>query len=99
MQEPKGVTVLVEHDKNYQLMNIYESSIVDRLIPKGVTTEALESLGDTLNFIDIFIKLLEENYEARRVANITAMKEMFKKISLTMIKALTPEQKVQKFMT
>ena len=55
-------------------------------------------MGDTLNFIDTWLKLLEENYGARRVAYITAMKYMFKKIPLTMIKALNPKQKVQKRM-
>ena len=56
-------------------------------------------MSDTLNFIDIWLKLFEENYDARCVAYITDMKETFKKISLTMIKALTPKQKVQKLMT
>ena len=31
--------------------------------------------------------------------NVNAMKEMFKKIHLTMSKALTPKQKFQKLMT
>ena len=64
-----------------------------------MTTEALEALGATFNFIDIWLKLLEENYDARRVAYITATKNMFKQITLTMIKALTPNKKVQKLMT
>ena len=55
-------------------------------------------MGDTINFIDIWLKPLEENYEARRVAYITDMKEMFKQIPLTTIKALNPK-KVQKLMT
>ena len=45
------------------------------------------------------LKLFEENYDARHVTYITAMKEMFKKVPLTMIKALTPKQNVQKLMT
>ena len=53
----------------------------------------------TLNFIDIWLKLLGENYDALRVAYITDMKEMFKKIPQTMSKSLTPKQKVQKIMT
>ena len=52
-----------------------------------------------LHFIDIWIKLLEESYDARRVACIPAMKGMFKQIPLTMIKALTSKQKFQKLMT
>ena len=35
------------------------------LIPKHVAKEALEALGDTFNFIGFWIKLLEENYDAR----------------------------------
>ena len=42
-----------------------ESSIRDRLILKHVTTKALEALGGTLNFIEIWLKLLEHNYEVR----------------------------------
>ena len=44
-----------------------------------MTTEALESLGTTFNFIEIWIKLSENNYDARCVAYSTAMKEMLKK--------------------
>ena len=84
---------LVAHDKRQPVYEDDESSIGDRLIPTHVTTEALEALGDTLNFIDILLKLLEENYDARRVAYITAMKEMSNQIPLTMIKALTPKKK------
>ena len=53
----------------------------------------------TLKFIDIWLKLFGDNYDARRVAYITTMKEMFKQIPQTMIKALTPKQKSQKLMT
>ena len=76
-----------------------ENSIGNRLLPKHVTTEALESLSDTLNFIDIWLKLLDENYDARRVDYITAMKEMFKQIPTTMTKPLGAKQKVQELMT
>ena len=56
-------------------------------------------MGDTLNFIYIFLKLLEENYDARRGAYSIAMKDMFKKIPTTMMKPLSPRQKLQKLMT
>ena len=64
-----------------------------------MTAESLEALGPTLNFIDIWLKLFDDNYDARRVAYITATKDMFKKIPQTMIKAIIPKQKVQKLMT
>ena len=61
--------------------------------------EALESLGATLNFIEIWLKLLDGYYDARRVAYSTAMKEMFKQIPTTMTKPLITRNKVQKLMT
>ena len=54
-----------------------ESSIGGRLIPKHVTTEALEELGAIFNFIDIWLKLLDDNYDARHEAYSTAMKYIF----------------------
>ena len=53
-------------------------------------------MGDTPNFIEIWLKLLDKNHDARRVAYITAMKEMFKQIPTTITKPLSPRQKVQK---
>ena len=58
-----------------------------------MTTESLEALGSTLNFIDIWLKLFGKKYDARRVVYITDIKDMFNKIPQTMIKALTPKQK------
>ena len=46
---------LVSHDKKLLSYEYFESSIGDRLIPKNVTTKALEALGATLNFIDIWL--------------------------------------------
>ena len=83
----------VAHDKIQPAYEYYESSIVDRSIPKNATTKALKALVDTLNFIDIWIKLFVDNYEARFEAYTNYMKDMFKKIPQTMIKALTPQQK------
>ena len=42
---------IVSHDKNQPAYKYGESSIGDRLIYKHVTTEALEALGGTFNFI------------------------------------------------
>ena len=53
---------LVAHDKKRPTYEDYESSLGDRRIPKNPTTESLESLVDTLNFIEIWIKLLDYNY-------------------------------------
>ena len=65
---------LVSHHKIQPDYEDDERSIGYSLIPKFLTTEALWSLGDTLYFIDIWLKLLEDNYVARHVAYITAMK-------------------------
>ena len=61
--------------------------------------EALEALGVTLTFIESWLKLLENNYDARRVAYITAVREMFKTIPTTITKPFSPRQKVQNLMT
>ena len=70
----------------------------DRSISKHATTKALKAFGDTLTFIDIWLKKIVENYEAKCEAYITAIKQMFNQIPQTMSKALTSKQKVQKLM-
>ena len=54
--------------KDNLLYKDYRHNIEDRLIHKHITTEALEALGATINFIDIWITLLDDNYDARRVS-------------------------------
>ena len=53
----------------------------------------------TLNFIEIWLKLLEDNYDARHVAYSTDMKETFKQIPTTISKPLSPRKKLQIIMT
>ena len=62
-------------------------------------TEALESLGATLNFIEIWLKLLDQHYGVRCGKYKKAMKEMFKQIPTTMTKILSTRQKFHKLMT
>ena len=90
---------LVAHDKMQPYYEDDEISLGDRSIPKDATPESLGALGATINFIDIWLKLFLENYDARCVAYINAMQQMFKKIPLTIKKALTSKQKFQKLMT
>ena len=59
---------IVAHYKKQPAYEYYESSIVYMIIPKHVTTELLEELGSAINCIDIWIKLLDNNYDNRRVA-------------------------------
>ena len=65
---------IVAHDKKQPAYEDDESIIGDRIIPKHVTTEALKALGSTINFIEIWLELLDDNYDARRVAYSTTMK-------------------------
>ena len=55
-------------------------------------------MGATLNFIGIWLKLLEDNYEIRYGMYNKAMTYMFKQIPKTMSKPLSPKQKFQKLM-
>ena len=84
---------LVAHDKKQPAQEDEEISIGDRLIPKNATTEALESLGATLNFIYVWLKPFEANYEVRSVIYNKAMKQMFKQIPTTIYKPISAKEK------
>ena len=81
------------------MMNITEVVLEIGQYKKDAKTKALKSLGATLNVIDIWLKLFLDKYDTRCKAYINDIKEMFKQILQTMIKSLTPKQKVQKLMT
>ena len=83
---------LVAHDKLQPDYKDDEISIGDRSITNIATPKALEALDATIDFIDIWLKLFLENYEARCAAYINAMKETFKQIPLIMKKTLTPKK-------
>ena len=84
---------LVAYDIKQPTYEDEESSIGYRLIPKHVTIEALEAWGDTPNFIEIWLKLLDHNYELRCRMYNKDTKEMFKKMPTRMTKALSPKKK------
>ena len=90
---------LAAHDKKQHDYEDDEIIIGYRLIPKQVKTESLEALGASPNFIEIWLKLLNNNYDARRVAYSTSMIDMFKQIPTMMNKLLISRQKVKKLMT
>ena len=71
---------LIAHDGLEPDYKDDEISIGDKAIPNDSTIKALEALGATFNFIDIWIKLLRENYCARGESYINAMEEMFMQI-------------------
>ena len=62
------------HDKKQLSYEYDESSIGDKIIPKHVTTGALEALSDTFNFIKFWLKQLEDNYDTRRLVYSTDTK-------------------------
>ena len=57
------------------------------------TIKSLEALCATFNCIDIWLKLLRENYCARSDSCINAMKKMFMKIPQNVEISLTPKGK------
>ena len=77
---------LVAHDKMQPDNEDDEISIGDRSILEYATTKLLKTLGATINFIDIWIKLFFDNYYAICYAYVNAMKHIFKQIPLTMSK-------------
>ena len=69
---------LVAHNR-LQLDYKYDwINIVYREIPNDATIKTLEALGAALTFIDIWLKLLRENFHARCEAYINATKVMFR---------------------
>ena len=64
-----------------------------------MTLKALEALGDTLNSVEIWLKLLDHSREVRCEMYNNAMEEIFKQIPITMTKALTSKRKFRKLVT
>ena len=54
---------LVAHDILQKDYKDDEGSIGDRVIPDNAKTKILEALGDTIHFIDIWLKLFRENIQ------------------------------------
>ena len=90
---------IVSHDKKQPSYEDEEISIWDRPIPKNATIEALESLGATLNFIGIFIKLFDGNYEVICGKYNKAMEKMLQKIPTIKSKPHIQGKKLQKLLT
>ena len=80
---------LVAHDRLQDNEQDYESSLGDRVIPKDATVNALNSLGATFNFIDIWLHNFRHNYFEQSVSYTAAVVEMFKTIPQNVGKPLT----------
>ena len=90
---------IVAHDRKQPSYEDEEISIGYRPITKNATTEALESLGATLIFFDIWLKLFDHNYDVICEMYNRAMKNMFQKIPTIKSKPFSQGQKLQKLMT
>ena len=86
---------LVAHDRMQDNKQDYESSIGDREIPKDATVKALNSLGATFNFIDIWLHSFCDIYLAQSESYIVAMVDMFKKIPQNIENPLTTGEKIK----
>ena len=82
------MSFLVANDRLQTDYKYYESSIGDRAIPNNATVKELKSLGDTFNFIDIWLKLLRKMLCAQSESYSIAMEEMFNQIPQDVERAL-----------
>ena len=90
---------IISHNKNGPSYEDEESSLGDSPIPKNATIESLEALGDTLNFIDFWLKMFHHNYEVRWKMYKKDMKKLFKQIPTMKSKQLSQNKKHQKILT
>ena len=86
---------LVAHDRLQDNEQDDESILGDREITKDATVKALNSLGATFNFIDIWLHNFRHNYFERSVSYTAAMVEMFKTIPQNVGKPLTSREKIK----
>ena len=84
---------LVAHDRLQLDYKDEKIRIGDKEIPDDVKIKKLEELVATINFINIWLKLLHENFGSRYEAYINAMKFMFRKLPQTIKIALTLKKK------
>ena len=71
---------IIAHDKQQPIHIDDEISVRVIPIPKNSTTEELEALGATLNFIDFWLKPFNTNYEVIWKIYNEATKNLFKQI-------------------
>ena len=67
---------LVAHHKLQRDYKYDEISIGDRALPDNERTKTLEALGATINFIDIWLKLFCENFNAKCDGYINDMRDV-----------------------
>ena len=84
---------IISHDKQQPIYVDDEISSEGRPIPKNATTEALESLGATLNCIYFWLKLFHRSYGFGCKMYNEAMKKLFKQIPTMKSKPLSHNKK------
>ena len=72
---------IIVHDKQQHLYDYDKSGGGGRPIPKNATTESLEAIGATLNFIGCWLELFHRNCEGRWKMYNEDMKKLFKQIT------------------
>ena len=86
---------LVAHDRLQDNEQDDESSLGDREIPKDLTVKALNSLGATFNFIDIWLQNFRHNYFDRSEPYTAAIVEVFKIIPQNVEKHQLQDTKIK----
>ena len=89
----------VAHDRLQDNEEDDESSLGDLKIQKDETVKSLNSLGDTFNFIEIWLHNFHHNYFEQSESYTAAMVEMFKTTPQIFGKPLTTREKNQKLIT
>ena len=87
---------LVAHERMKNNKQYDGSSISNKEIPKDATVKALNSLGATFNFIEIWLHNFRHNYFALNESYRVAMAKMFKTIPQNVGKPLTTRENNQK---
>ena len=90
---------LVAHDRMQDNEQDGEISLGDRETTKYATVKALNSLGATFNFIDIWLHNFRHNYFDRSQSYTAATVKMFKTIPQNVGKPLTTREKNHKLIT
>ena len=89
---------IISHDKQQPTYADGKISGGGRPIPKNETTELLEALDATLNFIYFWLEFFHRNYEEIYIMYHGAIKKLFKKTPTIKSKPLSHDKKHQKLL-
>ena len=83
---------ITSHDKQQPTYVDYASVGGGKSIPKNPTTTGLQSLRETLNFIDCWLKHFQHNYQVGLILYHEAMIKLFKEIPTIKSKPLRQDK-------